>query len=120
MGAALFAILGAPCAATAILGPLSVVLGLGAAFGSLGPIMHMLDSTPVRIPLQVFAVLGAGINLYVIWYASRQRSKLNNAPQLTRWERRKVWLVVGLSVFSLLSVAFEMYAHVFIEGMSLL
>ena len=122
LGAALFAILGAPCAAATILGPLSVALGIGAAFGALGPVMGALDSTPVRIPLQIFAVLAAVVNLYVIWYASRRRRKMDESgtvPQLTRRERRKVWLVAGLSIFSLLSVAYEMYAHVFIQGMSL-
>jgi adenylate cyclase len=124
LGAVLFAILGAPCAATTILGPLSVALGLGAAFGSLGPVMHTLDSAPVRIPLQIFAVLGAVVNLYVIWYANRQRRKLAQdanvvLPELTRWERNKVRLVAGLSLFSLLTVAYEMYAHVFLEKMSL-
>jgi hypothetical protein len=86
--------------------------------------MHTLDSAPVRIPLQVFAVLGAAVNLYVIWYANRKRRNMAQEiggalPELTRWERNKVRLVVGLSVFSMLIVAYEMYAHVFIEKMSL-
>jgi len=114
VGAVLFAILGAPCAATVILSPLAVLLGLGAAFGALGPLMGTLDSAPIRIPLQVFAVLGAVINLYVIWYGRRQRER-DGGFEPTRFERRKVALVTWLSIFSLLAVAFENYAHVFIE-----
>lgn len=114
LGAVLFAILGAPCAATVILSPLAVVLGLGAAFGALGPLLGMLDSAPIRIPLQLFAILGAVINLYVIWYGRRQREKTGGFEP-TRSERRKVALVAWLSVLSLLAVAFENYAHIFIE-----
>jgi adenylate cyclase len=118
LGAVLFAILGAPCALTVAVSPLAVVLGLGAAFGALGPLMHTLDAPQVRIPLQFFAVLGAVINLYVIWYGRAQRQKSGDF-ELTRFEQQKVTLVTVLSVVSLLAVAFESYAHVFIEKMSL-
>jgi hypothetical protein len=117
LGAVLFAILGAPCALTTIVGPLSVALGLGAAFGSLGPLMSSLDAAPVRIPLQILAVLGALVNLYVIGYGLRRHT--GEMPELTRFERRKTWLVGGLAVFSLLAVGYEMYAHVFIQHMAL-
>ena len=118
LGAVLFAILGAPCAATVILSPLAVVLGLGATFGALAPLMGALDAAPVRIPLQILAVLGAIINLYVIAYGRAQRQKAGDFEP-TRLEKNKVTLVAALSIFSLLAVAFEMYAHVFIEKMSL-
>lgn len=118
LGAVLFAILGAPCALTTIIGPLSVAVGLGAAFGSLGPLLGSLDAAPVRIPLQIVAVLGALVNLYVIGYGLRRRAG-GETPELTRFERRKVWLVAGLAIFSLLTVGYEMYAHVFIEHMAL-
>ena len=114
LGAVLFAILGAPCAATVVLSPLAVLLGLGAAFGALGPLMGTLDAAPVRIPLQLFAILGALVNLYVIWYGRRRREQ-DGGFEPTRFERRKVALVAWLSVFSLLMVAFETYAHIFIE-----
>ncbi len=118
LGAVLFAILGAPCAATVVLSPLAVLLGLGTAFGALGPLMHSLDAAPVRIPLQIIAILGAVINLYVIWYAQNRRRKTGDFDP-TRSEQRKITLVAILSIFSLAAVAFEIYAHVFIEKMSL-
>lgn len=117
LGAVLFAILGAPCAITTIIGPLSILLGLGAAFSSLGPVLGTLDSVPVRIPLQVIAVLGALINLSVISYGLRRQA--NSGLPMTRQEQRKLWLVGGLAIFSLLAVGYEMYAHVFIEHMAL-
>jgi adenylate cyclase len=118
MGAVLFAILGAPCAATAILGPLSLALGLGSAFGSLGPLMHALDAAPLRIPLQALAVAGALVNLYVIGYGMRRRAS-EGMPVLTSLERRKIWIVGGLAVFSLLAVGYEIYEHVFVGHMPL-
>ncbi len=118
LGAVLFAILGAPCAAMSILGPLALVLGASSALGAIGPFMQTLDSTPVRIPLQAFAILGALVNLYVIWYGNRQRSGAD-MPALTRLERRKIMLVTGLSVFSLLAVAYEVYEHIFVNGFAL-
>lgn len=118
VGAVLFTILGAPCALTTIIGPLSLLLGLGAAFSSLGPALGVLDAPMVRIPLQIVAVVGALVNLYVILYGLRRRAG-HDAPDLTRQERRKLWLVGGLAVFSLLAVGYELYAHVFIEHMAL-
>ena len=117
LGSVLFAILGAPCAITTIIGPLSILLGLGAAFSSLGPILSTLDTAPVRIPLQVVAVIGALVNLYLIVYGLRRQALSDLA--LTRQERRKLWFVGGLAIFSLLAVGYELYAHVFIEHMAL-
>ena len=114
LGAVLFAIFGAPCAALTILSPLSVLLGMGALLGSLAPILGALDAAPVRIPLHLFAVLGAAINLYVVSYG---KSRLDiSGGELTVMEKRKVKTVAWLSVISLLAVAFEAYAHIFIEG----
>jgi adenylate cyclase len=121
VGALLFAILGAPCAAMALLGPLAVLLGAGAALGALAPFMDTLDTPLLRLPLQAFAILGALANLYVIWYGSRRRGRAGvEMPALTITERRKALFVGGLAVFSLLAVAFEIYEHVFINHMPLL
>ena len=118
LGAVLFAIFGAPCAAITILSPLAVFLGLGSAIGAIAPIMGFLDSTPVRIPLQLLAVIGAVINLYVIWYGN-SRHENSDENELTRFEKRKVTVIAWLSIISLLAVAFETYAHIFIEGHTL-
>jgi len=115
LGAVLFAIFGAPCASMTILSPLAVAFGLGAFLGMLGPLMGALDSASIRIPLQVFAIIVAAINLYVIWYGNSRRRK-SGGDEATRLERRKATFVVGLSIFSLLIVVFETYVHVFVGG----
>ncbi|MBN2004512.1 MAG: adenylate/guanylate cyclase domain-containing protein [Anaerolineae bacterium] len=117
LGTVLFTILGAPCAATAALSPLAVILGLGSFMGALGPVFHVLDAAQIRIPLQILAVLGALVNLYVIkrGFAHDQSSPFAG---LTLLEKRKIGLVIGLSIFSLLAVAYEIYVHIFVFGMS--
>ncbi len=121
VGSVLFAILGAPCAAAAILGPLSAVLGLGALLGAAAPFMKTLDQAVIRLPLQTLAIAGALINLYVIWHGYRKRRAANNqALALTRYERSKVIFIGALSALTLAAVGFEMYAHVVLQNMPLL
>ncbi len=117
LGTILFTLLGAPCAATAVLSPLAIVLGLGSLMGAMAPVFKVLDAAEVRIPLQVLAVLGALANFYVLRrsFADGQGSIFS---ALTSLEKRKVKLVLGLSVFTLLAVAYETYVHIVVLGMS--
>src|SRR5262249_42901158 len=74
IGAVLFAILGAPCAAIALVGPLAVVLGLGTVFAALSTnVLAVLDTDPIRIPLMTVATLGAVANLYTVWHGRKLR-----------------------------------------------
>ncbi len=117
LGTILFTIFGAPCAVAATLSPLALVLGVGSAMGALAPALHILDAAQIRIPLQILAVLGALINLYVIRYGHVRRQP-SEANELTLFEKSKLNFVAGLSIFSLLAVAYEIYVHIFILGMS--
>lgn len=117
LGAVLFTIFGAPCAVVTTLSPLAILLGFGAFMSALGPAFGALDAAQIRIPLQIFAILGAAINLYVIKYGSSHRQQ-PDANELTILEKRKVNFMAGLSVFSLLAVAYEIYVHIFVLGMS--
>jgi class 3 adenylate cyclase len=122
-GSVLFAILGAPCAATAILSPLAVVLGLGSVMGSLAPFLMALDQSPIRLTVQLLAFAGMAVNLYVIWYGYRKRKKAGpegGALALTRLERRRVWLVAGLALVTLAVTAGEVYSHIVLMGEKLI
>jgi len=118
VGAVLFAILGAPCAAVGLIGPLTVVLGFGSLFGSLGgSVFPLLDSAPVRIPLLTLTTLGAIANLYTVWHAHRLRhaaAERGEFVPMTRMEWRRTVMVALLAAFTLLVVAYELYAHQFI------
>ena len=118
VGAVIFAILGAPCAAVGLIGPAAVVVGVGSLFGSLGTsALPFLDSSPVRIPLLTVATLGALANLYTAWHAHRLRHAAAAGGELvgmTRLEWRRTVMVLVLAVLTLLVVGFELYAHQFI------
>lgn len=117
MGSVLFTILGAPCALSATLSPLSLALGIVAATGATGSFVHWLDAAPIRIPMQVLGVGGALMNLYVIRHAANRRRQARIAP-IPATERRRVLLVTALSWFSLFAVALETYHHIFVKGLS--
>ena len=118
LGSILFAVLGAPCAAVGILGPLAVVLGFSTLFGVVGTsVLPVLDSSPVRIPLLTLGFLGAVANIYTVWHARKLRRMATAEGKFlpeTRLERRRTFLVLGAAVVSLLAIAFELYAHQFV------
>ncbi len=118
-GSVLFAILGAPCAITSILGPLSIILGAGALMGAAAPFFHTLDQSILRIPLQAIALAGAFANLYVIWRGYRKLKAQDRQSALTLHERRKTWLVGSMAVITLLAIGFEVYAHTYLNHMGL-
>ena len=119
IGAALFAILGAPCAAVALVGPLAVVLGLGSVFAALSTnVLSVLDVDPIRIPLMVLAALGAGANLYTVWHGHRLRHRAATEDRyaaLTRLERRRAFAVVALACLTVLFILFELVAHAYLH-----
>jgi adenylate cyclase len=117
VGSILFTIFGAPCALSPALSPLALVLGLGTAAGASGTFVYMLDAAQIRIPMQLFGVGGALINLYVARHALL-RHKVVQAGSMTSLERRKLLIVVALSVFALLAVALETYHHLVVKGLS--
>ena len=117
LGTVLFTIFGAPCAVATSLSPLAVALSFGSLMGALAPVLHFLDAAQNRIPLQVLAVLGAMINLYVIRRGKSQQ-QASTPNDLTVLEKRKVNLVIALSILSLLAVVYETYVHIFVLGMS--
>jgi class 3 adenylate cyclase len=119
IGAVLFALLGAPCAAIARVGPLAVVLGLGSAFAALSTnVLAVLDTDPIRIPLMVLAGLGAAANLYTVWHGYRLRQRAaaeDRFVALTRQERRRAFAVVVLACLTFLFILFELVAHAYLH-----
>ncbi len=120
LGAIIFAILGAPCAAAALLGPLAVVVGIGGLFGATSA-FWIIDAAPIRIPVLILATLGALANLYTVWHAQqirRQALAQGHIIPITQLERRRTVMVVFAAIATLLIVAFELYAHETIMGHS--
>jgi hypothetical protein len=100
---------------TALAGPLAVVLGLGSAFAALGTnVLAVLEADPIRIPLMVLAILGAGANLYTDWHGHRLRHRAaaqDRYVALTRLESRRAFAVIALACLALLFILFELVAH---------
>src|SRR5262249_51308449 len=111
-------VLGAPCAAVALIGPLAVLLGLGTLFGALSTsVLPVLDEAPIRIPLLTLATLGALANLYTVRHAQQLRRRAADEGEFipeSRLERRRAIMVTAASVVTLLAVSYELYAHQFI------
>ena len=119
LGAVLVSILGAPCAAISLVGPLAILLGLGSVFASLSThVLAVLDTDPIRIPLLTLATLGALANLYTVWHGHRLRQKAaaeDRFVPLTRTERRRAFAVLGMACLTLGFVVFELVAHVYLH-----
>jgi hypothetical protein len=119
VGAALFSILGAPCAAVALVGPLAVVLGLGSAFAALSTsVLSVLDTDPIRIPLMALAALGACANLYTVWHGHKLRERAaaeDRFVALTRLESRRAFTVVALACLTMVFILFELVAHAYLH-----
>jgi adenylate cyclase len=119
LGAVLFALLGAPCAAIALVGPLAVVLGLGSVFAALSTnVLAVLDTDPIRIPLMILAALGASANLYTVWHGHKLRQRAaaeDRFVPLTRLESRRAFAVVALACLTFLFILFELVAHAYLH-----
>ena len=112
-GSAIFAVLGAPCAAATLIGPLAVSLGLSSAVGASSALWALGDA-PIRYPILALATLGALANLYTLWHARRLRAEFEQrgtALPMTRQERRQTILLIGTSILTLGVVGFEFYSH---------
>lgn len=113
LGALVFALLGAPCAALVLIGPWAATLGIAGLFGATSS-YWILDDTPVRLPLLFLATLGSLANLYTVWHARSLRRKARTEGRIlpmTRLERRRTILVASVAVASLALVGFELYTH---------
>jgi hypothetical protein len=77
-----------------------------------------LDTDPIRIPLMVFAALGAGANLYTVWHGQRLRRQAaaeDRFVSLTRLERRRAFAVVAMACLTILFILFELVAHAYLH-----
>ena len=116
-----FSLLQSICTFAIAAGSLRIFLGLGSF------LLPLLTSTPVqsfhrdliRLPMLIFAVLGALINLGVLWQVrhlrNRPAAQWRRQP-VTRKQRRSEALQFGLSIATLLFVLVEALAHHRIHG----
>jgi class 3 adenylate cyclase len=118
LGAAIFGILGAPCAVTTLIGPLAVASGASGLFG-LGAALSFLDQSAIRIPILIITTLVAFANLYTLWHARKLREQGKVPAHLkipTTLEKRRTVFVLVASLAIIAIVVFEVVAHVLLHS----
>jgi hypothetical protein len=111
-----FAVLQSACTAVIAISGVRVAIGLSALAAAAGihAPAHGFHQDAIRIPLMLFAFLGAIVNLYVIWRVRRLRSR-----PASQWRQQAVTkkklnserLQIALSFLTLLLLAAEWITH---------
>ena len=111
-----FALLQSACTAVIAISGLRVAIGLSALAAAAG--IHApargFHQDAIRIPMMVLALLGALINLYVIWRIRRLRSKPAAQWRVQPVTKRKLnseRFQIALSILTLLLLAAEWITH---------
>ena len=111
-----FAILQSACTAVIAISGLRVAIGLSALAAAAG--IHApargFHQDAIRIPMMVLALLGALVNLYVIWRIRRLRSKPAAQWRVQPVSKKKLnseRLQIALSILTLLLLAAEWVIH---------
>lgn len=111
-----FAILQSACTAVIAISGLRVAIGLSALAAAAG--IHApargFHQDAIRIPMMVLALLGALVNLYVIWKIRRLRSRPAAQWRLQPVSKKKLnseRFQIALAILTLLLLAAEWITH---------
>jgi hypothetical protein len=115
-----FAVLQSACTAVIAISGLRVAIGLSALAAAAG--IHApargFHQDAIRIPMMVLALLGAIINLFVIWKVRNLRSKPAarwRQQPLTKKKLNSERVQIALAVLTLLLLAAEWITHPFVH-----
>ena len=117
----LLALIQSVCSAFVALSGLRLLIG-AAAFGSAVGLLKIADSfhiNAIRIPMMIFALLGAVFNLAALWQVWRLRARSASAWRQKSpgsGKRRSEMLQLVLSLLTLLLLAVEYYYHLKLKG----
>jgi hypothetical protein len=117
----LFILLQSACTAVMALSGLRLLIGISSlAFAVSGvKILASIHGNAIRVPMELLAVGGSAINLYVIWrirsLRARPSSKWRIAP-VTPAKQRAESLQIALAILTLLLVAAEWIIHIILHG----
>jgi hypothetical protein len=112
----IFAILQSACTAVIAISGVRVAIGLSAlaaAAGIYAP-AHGFHQDAIRIPMMLFAFLGAVVNLYVVWKVRQLRRRSASQWRQQPVARKKLnseRFQIALSVLTLLLLAAEWITH---------
>jgi len=111
-----FALLQSACTAVIAVSGLRVAIGLSALAAAAGihAPAHGFHQDAIRIPMMVLALLGAVINLYVVWKVRRLRSRPASQwrqQPITKEKLNSERFQIALAVLTLLLLAAECITH---------
>ena len=112
-----FAMVQSICTVFVALSGLRLLIG-AAAFASAIGAMHVIDkihADAIRVPMEMFALIGAVFNLVALWQVRRLRGRAASAwrqktASRSKFASERVQLV--LSVLTLILLAAESYYHI--------
>jgi hypothetical protein len=116
LSALVFAALQWACPAFIALGAMRVVIGAGALAMAAVPLSAVasLHRTAIRIPMELLALTGAVLNLFVLWQVRRLRNRpaaqWRLTPVSSKTLRSERWQI-ALSVLTLVLLSTEWITH---------
>ena len=116
VGSMWFAIAQAACASTVFLKSIAVLLGVSVVTAASA--LELFHTPAARIILLLFAVGGAGANLYLVWNTWRLRR--NPAGRwrlqpLSSAERRRIAIALTTSILTFVVLGVEVWAHLILH-----
>jgi hypothetical protein len=112
----IFAFLQSACAFVVATSGIRVLIGLGSLAAAAGTNAHPkgFHQDTIRIPMMLFALAGAVVNLYALWRVRSLRKRPSSQWRIqpvTAKQKRSERLQIALSVLTLVVLAAEWWAH---------
>ncbi len=116
-----FILLQSLCTAVMALSGLRLLIGIGSlALASSGlKLLASIHGDAIRIPMELLAIAGSAVNLYVIWRIRSLRARPSSqwrVEAVTPKKKRAESLQIALAILTLLLVAAEWTAHLHEHG----
>jgi hypothetical protein len=117
----LFILLQSACTAVMALSGLRLLIGVGSlAFAASGiKLLASIHGNAIRIPMELIAVAGSAINLYVIWRIRSLRARPSSKWRIEAAapaKKRAESIQIALAIFTLFLVAAEWTIHIILHG----
>lgn len=112
-----FILLQSACTALMALSGLRLLIGIGSlAAATTGlRLISSIHGVAIRIPMEIFAVLGSVVNLYAIWRVRSLRARSSSQWRITPVsanKKRTESIQITIAVVTLLLVAIEWAFHI--------
>ena len=115
-----FILLQSACTAFMAISGLRLLIGIGSlAAATTGlRLIGSIHGEAIRIPMELFAVVGSVVNLYAIWRVRSLRTRSSSQWRITPVSadtRRAESIQIAIAVVSLLLVAIEWAFHIYLH-----